>query len=185
MLERGSVTSPTRHTVAAIHCALGLDDLLDADANCVIDILRRNVSDLINLFLCPIVVALLPWSIGYRLLKRYARIDKSHPEAVESAWYAAREHLAGVDAQDWMWRFRLLRLVERVDAWLIMFRGASWWRKRIDVSGDWPDPATANVFLTYHWGGGQWVWRPLREHGIGAWFLARRAEVPDLGGGRV
>lgn len=41
------------------------------------------------------------------------------------------------------------------------------------------------MVLTSHWGGGQWIWRPLSERGMRAYFIARRAEVRDLGAGRM
>ena len=151
----------------------------------VIDLIRRNIGDLFLLFLVPCFVAVLPWSLGFPLLRFLARHDKSHPDPVEQAYSAAKRYCEPADAEDWKWRFRLLRLLERVDAWLILLRPASWWRRQIDQVGEWPLESGPCVFLTNHWGGGQWIWRPLSEHGFKASFIARRAEVGDLGAGRI
>ncbi|HET9034187.1 MAG TPA: hypothetical protein VFN25_14940 [Dokdonella sp.] len=151
----------------------------------VIDLIKRNVADLISLFVVPIFVALLPWSIGFRVLKGLARYDRRHRAAVEQAWQAAKAHLPEQNEADWKRRFRLLRLLERTDTWLVLFRSSRWWARRIDQVGEWPKQGGPFVLLTYHWGGGQWVWRQLHHHDIQAHFLAKRAAVSDLGAGRV
>lgn len=153
----------------------------------VIDLLKRNGTDLLQLFLLPILLALLPWKIGFRLLKRMARQGHGDGPGVERAWQAARPHLPGQDAEaeEWKSRFRLLQLVERVDTWLVLFRSARWWSRQIDRTGTWPDHVGPFVLLTSHWGGGQWIWRQLHEAGIPAHFLARHVQAEDLGGGRL
>lgn len=151
----------------------------------VIDLLKRNVADLINLFIVPIFIALLPWRIGFRLLKILARHDRSHRAAIEQAWQVAKAHCPGQDARDWMWRFRLLRLLERVDTWLVLLRPSRWWTNRIDLTGEWPTQGGPFVLLTYHWGGGQWIWSQFHQQGIHAHFIAKRAQAIDLGAGRV
>lgn len=158
---------------------------LPMDTRQVIDLFRRNGADLIHLFLVPILIALLPWKIGFRLLKRMARRGYADGLGVERAWQAARPHLPQQDVDEWKSRFRLLQLVERVDTWLVLLRSARWWSGQIDQTGDWPEHDGPFVILTYHWGGGQWIWRQLHQAGIPAHFLARRAEVADLGAGRL
>jgi hypothetical protein len=151
----------------------------------VIDTLRRNGSDAINLFVVPLAISLLPWSLGFALLKRMARSDRGLSGVVEPAWQAARIHFHDIPEEEWKWRFRLLRLVERVDTWLILLRSTRWWRRQLTCTGEWPDARTGCILLTYHWGGGQWVWRVLREHGLHAHFLARRVQARDLGASRI
>ena len=155
------------------------------DTRRVIDLFRRNGADLIHLFLVPILIALLPWKIGFRLLKRMARRGYGDGPGVERAWQAARAHLPEQDVGEWKSRFLLLQLVERVDTWLVLLRSARWWSGQIDQTGDWPVHAGPFVILTFHWGGGQWIWRQLRQAGIPAHFLARRPQVADLGAGRL
>ncbi|SFN52872.1 hypothetical protein [Dokdonella immobilis] len=151
----------------------------------MIDLLKRNGADLINLFVLPILIALLPWRIGFAVLRFMARHDRSHNAAIEQAWLAAAPHCPGEDAANWKWRFRLLRLLERVDTWLVFLRSSRWWARHIDRDGEWPRERGPFVMLTYHWGGGQWIWRQLQEQGMPAHFIARRAHANDLGAGRV
>lgn len=151
----------------------------------VIDLLKRNGADLINLFVVPVLIALLPWPIGFRVLKWMARRDSGRIVAIEQAWQAAQSHLFQQDAAEWKWRFRLLQLLERVDVWLVLLRSSRWWKARIRQTGTWPQNPGPALLLTFHWGGGQWVWRQLHEHGIKAHFVARRAQATDLGAGRA
>ncbi|MGA9422674.1 MAG: hypothetical protein WBW61_09935 [Rhodanobacteraceae bacterium] len=149
------------------------------------DRVRRNASDAWSLFAFPLLVALLPWRVGFRLLRRIARGQGARLTGVESAWHAAQPFLPAADEQSWKHHFQLLRLVERVDTWLTLLRSERWWRRRIRVEGAWPPAGQPCVLLTYHWGAGHWVWMPLRGHGIDAYFVARRPQATDLGASRV
>jgi phosphatidylinositol dimannoside acyltransferase len=151
----------------------------------VIDLLKRNGSDLIQLFVVPFLIALLPWKVGFRVLKWMARRNPVGNGNVEQAWQVAKTYVPDQDAADWKWRFRLLQLLERVDTWLVLMRSSRWWKSHIRQTGSWPAEPGPCVLLTYHWGGGQWIWRQLHEHGFESHFLARRAEAADLGAGRV
>jgi hypothetical protein len=150
-----------------------------------LDRLRRNASDLVGLFVLPMVAAALPWSLGYRLLGRLARRSAVFRPEADAAWLVARRYLPAAEEHAWKRRYRLLRWVERADTYLTLSRSARWWQRRIDVEGQWPSPDGAILFLTFHWGAGHWVWKSLRAHGVPAYFLARRPVVGDLGVSRV
>ena len=146
--------------------------------------LRHALGDAVLLFLLPCSVALLPWSIGFRVLRRLARVPRLWRNAVEPAWESAKRYSPPTDEVAWKFEQRLLRLVDNTDSYLTLLRGERWWKNRVDVSGEWPAPG-ARVFLTYHWGAGHWIWRFLRANGFDAGFLARRAEGRSLGMGRL
>lgn len=148
------------------------------------DRIRRAGADLLFLFVLPGLIALLPWPVGFALLKRCARIDLLYRSSVAPAWAGARRYLPQADEQAWKRRHRLLRLVEQVDSYLTLLRSGRWWRARIVSEGQWPPPDAPALLLTFHWGAGHWVWSQLRAHGIDAHFLARRAAPGDLGVGR-
>ncbi|MBN8482891.1 MAG: hypothetical protein J0L88_15005 [Xanthomonadales bacterium] len=151
----------------------------------MIDAIRRNFADAVQLFVVPCLVALLPWRLGYACLRRMARGGHGLDAAAEAACAIARRYIAIDDEDAWKRRFRLFKLVERVDTWLLLLRPARWWRRQIDVAGSWPTSPGRHVLLTYHWGGGQWVFGPLREQGLAAHFIARRTEAADHGSGRI
>jgi len=147
--------------------------------------LRHAFTDTLSLFLIPVLAAVLPWRTGFAWLKRMARKSWLYRDAVESAWAAARPYCPGNDAQEWMYRFRLLRLVDHTDTYLTLLHGTDWWQRHVEQFGEWPKSTQARVFLTYHWGAGNWIWRLMRRHGFHAYFLARRAQGRALGRGRV
>lgn len=146
-------------------------------------ILRRSArfaADALGLYLLPGIAALLPWSLGFALLKRCAHSQRLYREAAEPAWAAARAHCPGSDEDLWKYRFRLLRLVDHADVYLTLLRGKRWHSQHIVAAGSWPEPG-ACVLLTYHWGTGNWIWPLLRQRGFDAWFLARRPQGRSLG----
>lgn len=147
--------------------------------------LQRAFSDVLTLFVIPLLAAVLPWRIGFAWLKRLARSDRLHRAAVEPAWAAARTYCPGIDDEDWKYRFRLLRLVDHTDTYLTLLRGTNWWLRHVEQSGQWLESRDARVFLTYHWGAGHWIWKLLHQHGFDAFFLARRVQGRALGQGRV
>ena len=151
----------------------------------MIDVVRRNLSDLLHLFVLPLLICALPWPTGFAVLRRLARSDWGMPGHAERAWSVAREHAAIVDPQDWQWKFRLLRRLETVDTFLVILRSRAWWRRRIRQRGTFAALPSGGVLLTYHWGGGSWVWPILHEAGVPAHFIARRPVARDLGESRV
>jgi len=146
--------------------------------------LRRAFADLFMLFVLPATIALLPWRAGFALLRRFARSARLYPLSVEPAWNAARELLPHADEREWKSRFRLLRLVDHVDVYLCLLRGARWRRRWIAQLGEWP-AAGPRIWLTYHWGAGWWIWPLLREHAAPTHFLARAPQGRSVGLTRV
>jgi len=146
--------------------------------------LRRAAADFGMLFLLPATIALLPWRVGFALLKRLARSPRLLRAATDPAWEAARPYLGAADELDWKFRFRLLRLVDHADVYLALLRGRRWRARNLVAHGDWPAPG-AGVLLTFHWGAGWWIWPELGAHGIAAHFLARQPQGRSLGLTRV
>lgn len=137
--------------------------------------LRNAAADALMLFVVPCGVALLPWRLGFASLKRLARNERLYRLSVDPAWAAAREHCPGCDEREWKYRFRLLRLVDHTDVYLALLRGRRWRRRHVVEIGSWPAPGPC-VFLTYHWGAGNFVWPRLRELGFAAHFLMQRPQ---------
>ncbi len=151
----------------------------------MIDVVRRNLSDLLHLFVVPLLICALPWPAGFALLRRLARSEWGMAGHAEQAWRVAREHVAIDDARHWQWKFRLLRRLERVDTFLIVLRSRAWWRRHVSQQGAFAAAPAGGVLLTYHWGGGSWVWPILSDAGFPAYFVARRPVARDFGESRV
>jgi phosphatidylinositol dimannoside acyltransferase len=145
----------------------------------------RALVDAVCLYAVPIGVAVLPWRVGFALLRRLAHWPALHRQSIDSLWASAAPFCRGADAGQWRYRARLLLLVEHADTYLTLLRGERWWRHNVSIRGALPSGDRSNLFLTYHWGSGNWIWRVLRAHGIGAYFLARRPSGRALGRTRL
>jgi hypothetical protein len=148
-------------------------------------LVERAFADALCLYVIPVAAALLPWRLGFAWLKLLARASVLHRDSVESLWAGAAPFFADADPRRWKYRARLLLLVEHTDTYLTLLRSDRWWRRHIAVHGEFPAADSANMLLTFHWGTGNWIWRLLRAHGIGAWFLARRPHGRSLGLSRL
>lgn len=146
-----------------------------------IDAIKRIFIDALMLYLLPGLMIFLPWSLAFILLKKIARIDIIYRTTVEKAWQVASVHFPNLQEHDWKIKFRLLKLVDQTDSYLTLFRGQRWCQRYVIEYGKWPEHAAPSVFLTYHWGAGNWIWPILRAKGIPAYFLARKPEISDLG----
>lgn len=147
--------------------------------------MRRTIADLRGLFFWPMLAAILPWSLGYALLKRLAQRTGDFAAEADAASRGHRLVFGEEGDADWKFRYRLLRWVERTDTFLALMRPQDWWLRRVEVVGEWPAPGRAGLLLTYHWGAGGWIWRLLRSRGLPAYFVAKRPVVADLGASRV
>lgn len=150
-----------------------------------VDRLRRNSIDALSLFILPCLLALLPRRIAFALMKGMARWQNLYAASVEPSWEQARQFMPHLDERGFKYGLRLLRLTDQVDAWLTLLRSARWWMRHVDVTGAWPAPGTPNLFISFHWGAGSWIFSLLRSHGLETHLLARRAVHGDVGHSRA
>lgn len=150
-----------------------------------IDGLRRNVADAFRLFIVPALLALLGWTIAFRLMRFWSRVAPGSHREVDPSWAVAEAYLANADAPGWKADLRLAIWVERVDTYLTLLRSARWWQRQVDIDGAFPPAGAPYLLLTYHWGTGGWIWTLLKAHGIDASFLLRRPVALDFGTSRV
>lgn len=144
---------------------------------------RRMFSDAVFLYLLPLLVGVLPWRIGFALLKRVARMPSVFADVVAAAWHQAEQVLPELDRAHFCQRYRLLLLVDRCDSLLCLLRSNRWWQYQVDIQGDSLDRLAPGLLLNSHWGSGNWIWRLLDAHGMPTHFVARRAEIGDIGRG--
>ncbi len=142
---------------------------------------QRMLSDVLLLYVLPLLVGLLPWRAGFALLKRVARRPSILRPIVQAAWQHAGHRLPALDEATFCHRYRLLLLVDRCDTMLCLLRSARWWRSQVDVQGDAFEQLPPGLLLNSHWGSGNWIWRLLMTRGLPAQFVARRAQATDVG----
>lgn len=146
---------------------------------------RRALADAGSLFVLPLTAALLPWKAGFGLLKWWSRRDGLWSAELDVAYQAAKAVFPALERAGFCRELRLVLLVDRCDSYLAWFRGKRWWRRQVEVHGDWPVLGGGQMLLTFHWGAGHWIYRLLADRGIEAHFIARRAEVADVGRGAL
>jgi len=129
--------------------------------------LRTEWRDLLELVLLPGLAAVLPWSWCFAVFKRLARWRWLYREPCEAALTQARQRgWAGEDEAHWLWVRRLVTLVDHADHYLGLWRSDAWMRKHLQVQGQWPAPGQAVLLITLHWGAGYWGLRHAAAHGL-------------------
>lgn len=131
--------------------------------DCELVPMSRNRRDLFELFGLPALVAALPWRFGTRLCRRLAA-RRLYAAETEAARQAASGVLPGAD-DDWARRYRLSRLFDHADLFLMLTRGRRWLNDWLDVEGAWPERGPF-VVVTFHYGSGFWSIRHLRRAGF-------------------
>jgi phosphatidylinositol dimannoside acyltransferase len=121
-----------------------------------------NLEDLFALFLIPALIALLPWSIGFRVVKILASTDwLMRRESASAAYASCIRWLPDNDAGAWQLAWRIQRWVDRVDIFLFLLRRDSFLRRHVQMNNAWPAAkgAIGRLFVTFHWGTGVWALR--------------------------
>ena len=147
--------------------------------------LRREWQDLAGLVLLPAVAALLPWNIGYRVLRRLARSLRPYEDNVRVGLRNAAARGWVGDATHWQLVRRLVTLVDHADLYLARTRADSWMDRHLDVQGTWPAAGQPGLICTFHWGAGMWGLRHARVSGLTAHALVAPLEGAHFAGRRV
>jgi len=123
----------------------------------------------------PALAAALPWAWGFPLLRKFADSSDLYPELAEAACDGAATVCPIGDPRAWKQRYRLIRLVDHCDMFLVRTRSRRWFRRHVDVEGAWPD-CSPFIAMTFHWGAGLWALDDLRASGFPARFLSARID---------
>jgi hypothetical protein len=129
--------------------------------------LGTELRDLTECVLLPGLAALLPWRVGFRLLRVFSRFGWLYRERCEAALRHAVSlgQVGAADAAAWVRAARLVILVDHADFMLAITRGDGWMRRHLRVTGRWPDGGAA-ILCTFHWGAGMWGLRHAGASGL-------------------
>ncbi|MFC5500518.1 hypothetical protein ACFPOE_23450 [Caenimonas terrae] len=147
--------------------------------------LRTEARDLAELVLLPGIASLLPWSIGFRLLRRLAEVARPYSDAGRSALAQAHSRGWVGDAAHWTRVRRLVTLVDHADLYLARTRSDRWMARHMDVEGSWLPPGQPGIIFTFHWGAGMWGLRHARASGLRAHALVAPLDGAQFAGRRV
>lgn len=137
--------------------------------------LRAALRNLLQLWLLPALVALLPWRLGWPLARFITRLPRLYgrEQFVTLNGMAA----AGLPRPDdgFLRRQRLLRLLDHADLFLSMMRSDRWIARHVEVEGEWPERGPF-LLLAFHWGAGLWGLRHMRSAGLCAHSLTHELD---------
>ena len=126
--------------------------------------MNGNGRDLLELFCLPALAAATPWRFGAAFCRRRSN-ERWYDAEAQAAWSAASRFLPEASAEDWTRRYRLGRLFDHADLFLIQTRGERWLKHWVEVQGSWPEQGPF-VVVTFHYGNGFWGIRHLRRSGF-------------------
>jgi hypothetical protein len=129
--------------------------------------LRTELRDSLELILIPGLAAILPWRWCFPVFQRLARLRCLYREPCEAALRQARSRgWAGEDEAHWIWVRRLVTLVDHADHYLGLWRSDTWMQENLRVEGAWPTDGQGVLLLTFHWGAGYWGLRHAAAQGL-------------------
>lgn len=129
--------------------------------------LKTEGSDLLQLILLPGLAAVLPWRWCFPIFQRLARVSWLYREPCETALTQARQlGWVGTNEAHWLWVRRLVTLVDHADHYLGLWRSDTWMQRHLKVHGHWPKSERGLLLLTFHWGAGYWGLRHAAAHGM-------------------
>ncbi|MEO8132714.1 MAG: hypothetical protein ABI831_01865 [Betaproteobacteria bacterium] len=129
----------------------------------------------------PAFAALLPWRAGFALLSRLARSERLYGDLAAAALSGAQTMAPIPDPLEWKRRYRLIRLVDHCDLFLVRTRSMRWLERNVDVEGVWPDGGPF-IAMTFHWGAGMWAFAHLHRLGFAARMLVARHDKKQFRG---
>ena len=144
--------------------------------------LRREGRDVLELVLLPGLAAVLPWPVCFKLFKFLAHWSWLYREVVDTDCAQAQAQGWVQDARGWCWQRRLVQLVDHADHYLHRTRSDAWLRRYVQVQGDWLAHGQPALLFTFHWGAGMWGLRHARQAGLKVHALAAPAEGAAFAG---
>jgi hypothetical protein len=134
--------------------------------------------------LWPAAAASMPWQRGFSWLRTIAGRDDVYREAAAEALAGARTFSPVGDESEWKRRYRLTRLVDHCDMFLVRSRGMRWFHRYVDVEGEMPRSGPY-IAMTFHWGAGLWAIARIHATGVPVHFVAARFAKADFNGDAV
>src|SRR5688572_24870054 len=145
--------------------------------------LRRELRALIERFLVPILIAVLPWWLGFRIARRFAHWPWFYRERVDATIAVATRYGVVDDPKRFAFEQRLYHIIDQADLFLLKWRSDRYLDRHFDIDGDWPAGDGALITLSFHWGAGFWGLRSLRRSGRRFAILSARHD-PNIWDGQ-
>lgn len=132
-----------------------------------------------ELWLLPLLIALLPYRAGLALARWLAARLPLYDALARRAW-AAYAQVGSGDERAWKREFRLTQLLDHADLFWSLTRSDAWIIARLALPRLDPWPTGAMLVVGFHYGQGLWLLRWLRATGKPARFLSVRFSRGDF-----
>ncbi len=142
-----------------------------------------NLRAALEFLLLPMLVAALPWRLGARLARVFARLPWLYGDVVRGCVAQARAmgFVDDDDARAFARHNRWLRLIDHADLWVSRWWGEHHRRHHLTREGAWPEGTGPVIAVTFHWGTGLWGIRDLRATGRRIACLSTRFTPAHVG----
>ncbi|MBK6726415.1 MAG: hypothetical protein IPG63_04005 [Xanthomonadales bacterium] len=144
--------------------------------------LRRELRVLVERWLLPFAIALMPWWVGFRVARRLAQWPWFFRERVDATLAIATRYGVVDDPRRFAFEQRLYHLIDHVDLFLLKFRSDRFLDRHFDIDGHWPAGTDPLITLSFHWGAGFWALRSLRRSGRRFAGLSVRTDAQSFAG---
>jgi hypothetical protein len=130
-------------------------------------------------FVVPGVAALMPWRLGWRWLRLWAR-RKSGPfnTAARTALAAARQYIPIPDEQAFVERMSLIWMIDYRDFFLSTLHRRMWTPRYVERVGNWPAQGPF-IVMGFHFGAAYWLYQFLAQAGYDCTTVSTRFDWAD------
>jgi hypothetical protein len=142
----------------------------------------RELRALVELWLLPLAVAMLPYRAGIALARVLARTLPLYREAGDAGAAHWREVVPGGDEDAFRADFRFAQLVDHADLFWSLTRSRAFLRRRLAAPRFDVPPGRPLVVLSFHFGQGLWLLDALAAQGYPTRYVSirlDRAEAPS------
>jgi len=131
---------------------------------------------LLELWLLPLAVALLPYAAGIALARVLSRTLPMYRRAAEAGAARWHEVVAQADESDFRARFRFAQLVDHADLFWSLTRSRTFLRARLAAPRFDVPTGRPLVVLSFHYGQGLWLMDALASQGHRVRFVSIRLD---------
>lgn len=145
--------------------------------------LRTEIRYLFELYLIPGVVFFFPYRWGFALLKQFAQYDRLYRADAQAGLLHAKKYVDVPSDQEFLYKFRLTRLVDHADLWWSLSRSRKVVLKFCRNTDALALTSRSLVICFFHWGAGLWLVDALNQTTkLPVAVLARKATKQSMGG---
>ena len=124
-------------------------------------IIRAAIQDFLELLAWPVLIAVVPWALGFRIARAISQRGWFYRDEAEAALILTTQIVPQQDHALWIERYCFTRIMDHADLYISLLHGRRWVEREVRCHGRWPSQRPF-VSLTFHWGNGLLALRSLQ-----------------------